>query len=694
MNITFSGYQIAKKLHESDHSLVYRGLRQVDKQPVILKILKELYPPPEKIAWFKREYEVICNLNLTGVVNAYSLERDGDRWVMVLEDFGGKSLAQLMQAQETSPPTPLLAGEGRNLPLPPLPRREGGLEGLGSLADFLTVAIQVSEILGQIHQQNIIHKDINPANIILNHTTGQVKLIDFGISTVISRENATFRNPNVLEGTLAYISPEQTGRMNRPLDYRTDLYSLGVTFYQLLTGQLPFPTDDAMELVHCHIAKVPLPPHQLKPDIPQAISEIVLKLMAKNAEDRYQSASGLKADLEQCLHQWQRKKQIDPFPLGRADASDRFQIPQKLYGREKEIEMLLASFERVSLGACELMLVAGYSGIGKSALVQEVYKPITGSRGYFIAGKFDLSIYDVEPETKHCYNHPDSVDWEEDDEYQAVPEKLDLGVGDRVRLRDRPEWHGVIIGLYLTNFWQLQWDDDVPNPPTNASYLKSQLILIEKAVIHDSVSVSIEGDTESSSDATDEICPHCKYFDKRTRFCWEWAIKFDEGDTTMNECPSFDSVSLGMTPQSDTESSLSMTDTHDSVSVIDADTESPCHLYSLTSVYHPLIPLPTSWTNVNQSESILVSERKNLYFRGNVKQLEEYRKFARQANQNKCRAVGLSLGKDGLEYPLWVIMESQSSQPFKIKHINVKNQSQDLPPEFLDAELCATFKNR
>ncbi|MBD2181765.1 ATP-binding protein [Aerosakkonema funiforme] len=389
MNITFSGYQITKKLHESDNSLVYRGIRQLDKQSVILKILKELYPPPEKIAWFKREYEVICNLNQAGVVNTYSLERDSNRWVMVLEDFGGTSLAQLMQAEETSSPTPILVGERKNLPLSPSPHRETEFGGLGSLADFLTVAIQISEILGQIHQQHIIHKDINPANIILNPTTGQVKLIDFGISTVISRENATFRNPNILEGTLAYISPEQTGRMNRPIDYRTDLYSLGVTFYQLLTGELPFPIEDAIELVHCHIAKVPLPPHELKPEIPQIISQIVLKLMAKNAEDRYQSAYGLKADLEQCLHQWQRKKQIEPFPLGRADASDRFQIPQKLYGREKEIETLLASFDRVSLGASELMLVAGYSGIGKSALVQEVYKPITGSRGYFIAGKFD-----------------------------------------------------------------------------------------------------------------------------------------------------------------------------------------------------------------------------------------------------------------------------------------------------------------
>ncbi|WP_017718864.1 AAA family ATPase, partial [Kamptonema formosum] len=357
--ITISGCQITQQLHESASSLVFRAMRPTDGQPLVLKMLKQAYPPPEIVAQFRREYEVTRSLNLAGVVDAYSWESDSNRPVMVLEDFGGESLAKL------------------------------NLAGSLTLTGFLPLAIEIASILGQIHQRYIIHKDINSSNILFNPATQQVKVIDFGISTVLSRENPTFGNPNLLEGTLAYISPEQTGRMNRAIDYRTDFYSLGVTFYELLTGQLPFATDDALELVHCHIAKVPAPPHDLKPDIPQTVSEIVLKLMAKNAEDRYQSARGLVADLEECLRQWQAKNQIDPFRLGRHDISDRFQIPQKLYGREKEVATLMAAIERVSSGASEMILVSGYSGIGKSALVQEVYKPLTKQRGYFISGKFD-----------------------------------------------------------------------------------------------------------------------------------------------------------------------------------------------------------------------------------------------------------------------------------------------------------------
>ncbi len=234
-----------------------------------------------------------------------------------------------------------------------------------------------------------MHKDINPSNIVLNPATGQVKLIDFGISTVLSRETPAFRNANVLEGTLAYISPEQTGRMNRDLDYRTDFYSFGVTLYELLTGLLPFPSTDALELVHSHIARLPPPPHVIRSDLPLAVSAIVLKLLAKNAEDRYQSAYGIVADLAECLRQWRASGSIAPFLLGRHDSSDKFQIPQKLYGREQEVGSLLAAFDRVSRGAGELLLVSGYSGVGKSALVHEIYRPMTERRGYFIAGKFD-----------------------------------------------------------------------------------------------------------------------------------------------------------------------------------------------------------------------------------------------------------------------------------------------------------------
>ncbi len=367
MTIVLSGYQILSQIYESTNSIVYRGIRQQDNQPVILKTLKQDYPTPAELTRYKQEYEIASNLNIEGVIKVYSLQAYQRMLVIVQEDFGGSSLKMLMN-------NPVEA------------------QNIASLRQFLHIAIKIAEILGNIHAANVIHKDINPANILLNQETGQVKIIDFGISTVFTRENPTLKSPNILEGTLAYISPEQTGRMNRFLDYRTDFYSLGITFCELLTGQLPFTTNDVLELVHCHIAKQPDSPHQIKPEIPKPVSDIVMKMIAKTAEDRYQSAFGIKADLEICLNQLQTQNLIEPFNLGSKDTSGKFQIPQKIYGREAEIVTLLEAFERVAAGkidGIELMLVAGYSGIGKSALVQEIYKPITRDRGYFIAGKFD-----------------------------------------------------------------------------------------------------------------------------------------------------------------------------------------------------------------------------------------------------------------------------------------------------------------
>lgn len=266
---SLSGYQITEKLHESSNSLIYRGYRRADKQSVILKMLKQAYPSPEKIAWFKREYETTRSIDLPGVIDVYGWENIANNWVIVLENFGGKSLDRIISRKELTIP------------------------------EFLDLAIKTVRIIGQLHQQQIIHKDINPSNIVLNQQTRQLKLIDFGISTTLSQENPIFRNPNVLEGTLAYLSPEQTGRMNRAIDYRTDFYSLGITFYELLTGQLPFPVDDFWELVHCHLAKQPVPPHQLRSEVPSIISAIVLKLIAKNAESRYLSAYDLETDLRE-----------------------------------------------------------------------------------------------------------------------------------------------------------------------------------------------------------------------------------------------------------------------------------------------------------------------------------------------------------------------------------------------------------
>ncbi|MDJ0718605.1 MAG: AAA family ATPase, partial [Prochloraceae cyanobacterium] len=381
--LVFPGYQILAKIYESPNSLVYRGRRESDNRAVILKFLKEYYPTPSELARYKQEYEITRNLNLENTLRAYSLEKYQNTLVIILEDFGGKSLNILLNERKFV------------------------------IEEFLKIAIKIVESLDAIHANNIIHKDINPSNIVYNPETGQLKIIDFGISTLLPRENPKIKNPHILEGTLAYISPEQTGRTNRSLDYRTDFYSLGATFYQLLTHQLPFDTRDVMELVHCHLAKQPVPPHKINPEIPKTVSHIVMKLLSKIASDRYQSSWGIRADLEECLTQLQTKANILDFPLGSQDISDKFQIPQKLYGREKEVETLLAAFERVSQGAgrrqefslenlpareqssgervhnSEMILISGYSGIGKSALVREIYQPLTEARGYFIAGKFD-----------------------------------------------------------------------------------------------------------------------------------------------------------------------------------------------------------------------------------------------------------------------------------------------------------------
>ncbi|MEG4817055.1 AAA family ATPase [Microcoleus sp. K5-D4] len=357
--LSIPGIAVQTLLYESANSLVYRAIREADHQPLILKLLKESYPTPQELLRYRTEYRITRELKEAGVVQVYDLQKYQNSLVIFVEDFGGESLKIWMQQRKFS------------------------------LKEFLLLAIAATETLGQIHRAKIIHKDINPSNIVYNPETGQLKIIDFGISTQLTREMPTLKNPNVLEGTLAYISPEQTGRMNRSIDYRTDFYSLGVTFYELLTGKLPFETEDALELVHCHIARQPVPAHEIKPEIPLIVSQIVSKLMAKNAENRYQTALGLKQDLERCLVQLQETDSIEEFDLGTLDLTDHFLIPENLYGRETEVAHLLAAFERVRNASAEMMLVAGFSGIGKTAVVNEVHKPIARQRGYFIKGKYD-----------------------------------------------------------------------------------------------------------------------------------------------------------------------------------------------------------------------------------------------------------------------------------------------------------------
>ncbi|MEG4250846.1 AAA family ATPase [Microcoleus sp. Pol10D4] len=362
-----SGYEITEKLYVGTRTLVYRGIRTRDQYPVVVKLLRNKYPTFNELVQFRNQYTIAKNLDFPHIVKALTLEVYQNSYVLIMEDFGGVSLCTYLKTatNETQPSEAL------------------------PLAEFLQLAIQLTDIIHYLYQNRVIHKDIKPANILINPDTKKIQLIDFSIASLLPRETQEIQNPNILEGTLAYLSPEQTGRMNRGIDYRSDFYSLGVTFYELLTGQLPFISDDPMKLVHCHLAKQSIPIHQINPQIPLILSKIVSKLMGKNAEKRYQSALGLKYDLEICLVQLQKTATIEHFELGKRDISDRFTIPEKLYGREKEVDQLLAAFERVSLGATEMMLVAGFSGIGKTAVVNEVHKPIVRQRGYFIKGKYD-----------------------------------------------------------------------------------------------------------------------------------------------------------------------------------------------------------------------------------------------------------------------------------------------------------------
>ncbi len=312
------------------------------------------------------EYSLKDELDGTWALRPLELVQDRGRTVLVLEDPGGDLLSRLL-----------------GMPM--------------DVERFLSIAVCVAEAVGKVHQRGLIHKDIKPANILVNRADGNgVGLTGFGMASRLVRERQRPGPPEFIAGTLAYMAPEQTGRMNRSIDSRSDLYSLGVTFYEMLTGGLPFTASDPMEWVHCHIARQASPPSERASAIPEVVSSVVMKLLAKTAEERYQTATGVEADLRHCLIQWQLHGHIDPFVLGAYDASDRLLIAEELYGREAEIAALLAAFNRVvTQGTPELVLVSGYSGVGKSSVVNELHKVLVPTRGLFAAGKFDQYKRDI-----------------------------------------------------------------------------------------------------------------------------------------------------------------------------------------------------------------------------------------------------------------------------------------------------------
>ena len=377
--VNIPGYQVISKICEGNKTIIYSGIRLNDGISVLLKFLYTEYPDLNDIAKLRKEYEINQQIHSKNVVKIYNMEYYEKTPVLILEYFQGESLNKILNASKKF-----------------------------NIMDFLKIAIEISQGLIDIHNNNIIHKTIIPSHIIVNMKDKIIKLTGFENSSLFSEKINTLDKIGELETIVNYISPEQTSRMNCAIDYRTDFYSLGVVFYEMLTGFLPFKAEDNLGIIHCHLAAQPISPYESNSDIPQVISDIVMKLMEKMPENRYQSAIGLKYDLESCQYLLENTGSITNFKIGERDISDVFEIPDKLYGREQEIKLLISAFQRISINPKTAIMIAGYSGIGKSELVNKFQNLIKNQPGYFISGKFDQFGHDI-PYSALIYSFNDLI---------------------------------------------------------------------------------------------------------------------------------------------------------------------------------------------------------------------------------------------------------------------------------------------
>ncbi|WP_170319558.1 AAA family ATPase [Polyangium spumosum] len=359
MRFWLEGHTLTEVVLEGEVTTLYRGYRDVDGAPVLVEALNEDYPAARDVARIRHEFLVMRGLAQPSVPEALGLSPCRNGVALVLSDAGKRPLVE---------------------------RLRGGKQDVGSV---LRLGASIARALDRVHLVGLVHKDICPANLLVDDGTLEVELIGFGHASRLPREDGRIAAASAIEGTLAYMAPEQTGRMNRVVDHRADLYALGVTLYELATGALPFGMEDPLEVVHAHIARAPVPPHALVPELPRVVSDIIVKLLAKSADDRYQRARGLEADLARCSSQWEERGRIEPFPLGRHDLGADLVLPQRLYGRERERQQMAQAFERAASERLGVIMLSGPAGVGKSTLARELESAAALRGGIFAEGRPD-----------------------------------------------------------------------------------------------------------------------------------------------------------------------------------------------------------------------------------------------------------------------------------------------------------------